>query len=175
MDELERYLARRRRRQKFAITIRDLAQPARWARLKFEDSPLAYVIANGGIRLESRPDDPDPALRPHLSLEVHGSFDARLAGPVGFTRLPDLVAAGLADFVGRMADAGWTDARGFSDRGNQVYWFRRHRPREDTPATLAAIARDAAAALLGTDEYLLTIEPYQGDFGLIGEYAGLRS
>src|SRR5436190_19721673 len=59
MDELERYLARRIRRQKFAITIRDPAEPAVWARLKFEDQPLAYVFVNGGIGLASRPDDPN--------------------------------------------------------------------------------------------------------------------
>jgi hypothetical protein len=173
-DGLERYLGRRRRRQKFAITIRDPAQPNLWARLKFEDSPLTYVIKNGAIRLESRLDDPDPALRPQLGLEVHGSLDERLAGQDGYTSLTDLVASGLAEFVGRMADHGWTDPRGFSDRGYQVYWFRRQRP-PDGPATLAAIARDAAAALLGTDRYILATEPYRGDSGLIGEYAGYRS
>jgi len=163
MDELERYLARRRRRQKFVITIRDPAEPARWARLRFEDS------------LFFRPDDPDPRLRPHLALEVSGNLDGRIARQVGFTRLADLVAGGLADFVDRMAGAGWTDPHGHSDRGNQVYWFQRHLPPDDTPATLAAIARGAAAALLGTDTYLLTIEPFQGDSRLIGEYAGYGS
>jgi hypothetical protein len=143
MDELERYLARRRRRRKFVITIRHPAEPARWARLLFEDS------------LFSRPDDPDPRLRPHLALKFNGS--------------------GLIDFEERMAGAGWTDPHGYSDRTGQVYWFRRHLPPDDRPATLAAIARGAAAALLGTDQYLLAIEPFQGDSGLIGEYSGYSS
>ena len=34
---------------------------------------------------------------------------------------------------------------------------------------------DAAAALLGTDQYLLTIEPFQGEEGSIGENAGVGS
>src|SRR5436190_3560993 len=163
MDELARYLARRIRRQKFAITIRDPAEPAVWARLKFEDQPLAYVFVNGGIGLASRPDDPNPRMRPHLGLEVHGNLDVRLAGQVGDASLADLAASGLADFADRMTAAGWTEARGYSDRGSQVYWFQRQRPPDDTPATLAAIAREAAAALLGTDRYLLTIESYQGE------------
>jgi len=175
MDELERYLARRTRRRRFAITIRDRAEPPRWARLQFEDKPLAHVFVNGGIGLASLPDDPNPRMRPHLGLEVHGSLDARLAGPVAYTKLADLVASGAADFVGRMADARWTEPRGYSDRGSQVYWFQRQRPADDTPASFAAIARGAAAALLGTDEYDLTIVPYQGvSPSLIAEAAGYR-
>jgi hypothetical protein len=173
MDELERYLARRIRRQKFVITIRDPAEPARWARLQFEDSPPKLVFEPG--RLASRallPDDPDPRFRPHLRLKVNGGLDDRIAG---FTRLEDLVASGQVDFVDRMAGAGWTEPRGYSDRGSQSYSFRRHRPPDDTPATLAAIARGAAAALLGTDQYLLTIEPFQGEEGSIGENAGVGS
>jgi len=175
MDDLERYLARRRRRQKFAITIRDPAEPELWARLKFEDRPLAYVFVNGGIGLASRPDDPNPRMRPHLGLEVHGCLDARLAGPVAYASLEDLEAGGLADFADRMAGAGWTEARGNSDRGHQNYWFQRQQPPDDTPTTLAAIAREAASALLGTDRYVLTIEPYEGESALIGEAAGYRS
>ena len=75
-----------------------------------------------------------------------------------------------------MEAAGWTDPQGFSDRGNEYYRFRRQRPTDDRPATLAAIARDAAAALLGTDEYLLTIEPFQGvSWSVISEGAGYSS
>lgn len=162
MDELERYLARRRHRQKFVVTIRDPAEPARWATLKFEDSPF------------TRSDDLNLA-SPYLDLVVHGSLDGRIERQVGFTRLADLAASGLADFVDRMAGAGWVDPRGFADRGNQVYYFRRQRPPDDTPATFATFARGAAAALLGTDQYLLTIEPFQGDSDLIGEYAGYGS
>src|SRR6187402_788573 len=102
MDELERYLARRTRRRLFAITIRNRAEPNLWARLQFEDKPLAYVFVNGGIGLASLPDDSNPRMRPHMGLEVHGNLDARLAGPVGYAQLADLVASGLADFVGRM-------------------------------------------------------------------------
>ena len=174
MAELKQYLARRRRRQKFAITIRDPADPALWARLQFEDFPFALVLANGAIRAASRPDDPDALLRPHLALDVHGNLDGRIARQVDYTTLADLAASGLADFVDRMVGAGWTDPRGYS-RGNQHYSFQRPRPPDDRPATLATIARGAAAALLGTDKYLLTIEPYQGDSGLIGEYAGYGS
>jgi hypothetical protein len=174
MDELERYLARRTRRRLFAITIRDSAEPDLWARLKFEDKPLAYVFVNGGIGMASLPNDPNPRMRPHLSLEVDGSLDARLAGPVGRASLEDLAARGLADFANRMADAGWTEPHGYSDRGAQHYWFQRQRP-PDTPATLAAIAREAAAALLGTDDYVLKIEPFQGvSPNVIGEAAGYR-
>lgn len=175
MDELERYLARSTRRRLFAITIRDAAEPGLWARLEFEDKPLAYVFVNGGIGMASLPDDPNPRMRPHLGLEVHGNLDARLAGPVAYARLEDLVASGLADFADRMDAAGWTEARGYSDRGIQNYGFQRPRPPDDTPATLAAIAREAAAALLGTDDYVLTIEPYQGvSPNRLGEAAGYR-
>ena len=153
MDELERYLARRIRRQKFAITIRDPAEPARWARLQFSvSSPSVFKVHSlRGSGLV----DFDPGYRPHLWLNLSGS--------------------GLVDFEDRMAAAGWTDQRGGSDRGNQIYGFRRQRPPDDRPATLAAIARDAAAALLGTDQYLLTIEPFQGEEGSIGENAGVGS
>ena len=177
MDELERYLARRRRRQQFVITIRDPVEPARWARLKFEDSPPNLVFEPG--RLASRallPDDPDPRLRPHLRLDVHGRLYDRSAGWVESTSLADLIARGLVDFGDRMAGAGWTDLGGYSwgPRGDESYRFRRQRPPDDTPATLAAIARGAAAALLGTDQYLLTIEPFHGQEGSIGEEAGYR-
>ncbi len=170
MDELERYLARRRRRQKFVIKIRDPAEPAKWARLQFEDSPPNLVFEPDRLASRAlRPDDPDPRLRPHLRLRVDGGLDDRIAD---FTRLEDLVAGGRVDFVDRMAGAGWTEPSGYSDRGSQSYSFRRQRPSDDRPATLAAIARGAAAALLGTDQYLLTIEPFQGDEGSIGESAG---
>ena len=173
MDELQRYLARRRRRLRFAITIRDPAEPAMWARLQFKvEFPLHAVVVVEGRTYESGLSD---LWEPYLGLAVHGSLDARLARQVDFTSLADLVASGLADFVDRMTVAGWTAPRGNVDRGNQVYWFRRERPPDDTPATLAAIARGAATALLGTDKYDLTIEPYQGDSALIGEYAGYRS
>jgi hypothetical protein len=174
MDELQRYLARRRRRLMFAITIRDPGEPARWARLQFKvEFPLHAVVVVNGRTYESGLSD---LWDPYLGLEVDGSLDARLARQVDFTSLADLVASGLADFVDRMTVAGWTEPRGHVDRGNQVYWFRRERPPDDTPATLAAIARDAAAALLGTDQYLLTIEPFQGvSRNVIGESAGYRS
>ena len=85
------------------------------------------------------------------------------------------MASGLADFADRMAAAGWTEPHGYSYRGSQVFWFQRPRPPDDTPATLAAIAREAAAALLGTGDYDLTIEPYQGvSPNVIGEAAGYR-
>ena len=172
MDELERYLARRSRRQQFVITIRDPAEPARWARLEFEDLPPNLVFEPGRITERALlPDDPDPRLRPHLRLKVDGGLDDRIAG---FTRLEDLVASGRVDFVDRMAGAGWTEPSGYSDRGSQHYRFRRHLPPDDTPATLAAIARGAAVALLGTDQYLLTIEPFHGQEGSIGESAGYR-
>ena len=174
MDELQRYLARRRRRVRFAISIRDAAEPARWARLQFKVVfPFHAVVVVEGRTYESGLDDLG---EPYLGLEVHGSLDARLAGQVGYTPLADLVASGLADFAGRMTGAGWTEPRGFSDRGSQIYSFRRPRPPDDTSATLTAIARDAAAALMGTDQYLLTIEPFQGvSSNLIGESAGYAS
>jgi hypothetical protein len=173
MEELERYLGSRSRRRKFAVTIRDAADRARWARLQFKiEFPIHAVVV-----VESRTYESGLTQRwePHLGLEVHGSLAARASDEAEFIRLDDLVARGQADFAARMAGAGWTDPRGHADRGYEVYWFRRPRPPEDTPAELAAIARRAAAALLGTDEYVLTIEPYQGDLNSIGEYAGYRS
>jgi hypothetical protein len=74
-----------------------------------------------------------------------------------------------------MAGAGWTEPSGYSGRGSQSYSFRRQRPSDDTPATLAAIARGAATALLGTDRYLLTIEPFHGQEGSSNESAGYGS
>jgi len=173
MDGLERYLGSRSRRRKYALTIRDLADPARWARLQFNvEFPIHAVVVVEGRTYES---GLTQRWEPYLGLVVHGSLASRPPDEAEFTRLDDLVARGQADFAARMADVGWTDPSGHTDRGNEVYWFRRRRPPEDTPAELAAIARRAAAALLGTDEYVLTIEPYQGDLNLIGEYAGYRS
>lgn len=93
MDELERYLARRRRRRLFVLTIRDPGdEQARWARLEFEVS--GELVFGPGRLFEGGP------LR--LWLRVRGS--------------------GLADFEGRMALDGWTKtAPGCSDpRGPQT-------------------------------------------------------
>ena len=64
-----------------------------------------------------------------------------------------------------MAGAGWTKpVTGYTDprmADSPTHSDGPCRP-TDTPATYSAIARGAAAALLGTDQYLLTIEPYQG-------------
>jgi len=153
MDGLEHYLARRQRRRRFALTIRDVAEPDMWARLDF-NSQVSIATVNGRVIEELSPRD--------LRLSVKGS--------------------GLADVEDSMAGAGWTKpVPGYSDPGSgrQSYSFRRAVPPDDTPATYTAIARGAAAALLGTDRYLLTIEPYQGESELsIGEaamYAGLRT
>ena len=148
MDELERYLARRRRRQLFVVTIRDPDdEQARQARLKFQVSgelvfSPGHLSASGPLR---------------LWLSVDGS------GPV--------------DFEDRMVRDGWTKTTpGYSDpRGPQYYSYRRDPPPDDRPATLAAIARGAAAALMGTDRYLLAIEPFQGQGSMISEAAGYRS
>jgi hypothetical protein len=173
VDELQRYLARRRRRLKFAVSIRDPAGPARWARLEFKVAfPLKAVVVVDGRTYQSGLSD---LWGPRLGLVVLGNLDDRPAREVDYIQLADLVARGLADFVDRMTAAGWTEPGGYSDRGSEYYRFRRELPPDDTPATLAAIVRRAAAALLGTDRYVLTIEPYQGDSGLIGEYAGYRS
>jgi hypothetical protein len=173
MDELERYLGSRSRRRKFAVTIRDVGDPASWARLQFEiQFPIHAVVVVEGRTYES---GLTQRFEPYLKLVVHGSLARRLPDEDQFIRLDDLVTRGQADFAARMAAAGWTDPSGYADRGSEVYWFRRPRPPEGTPAEVAAIARRAAAALLGTDEYLLTIEPYQGELNMIGEYAGYRS
>jgi hypothetical protein len=152
MDELQRYLVRHRRRLKFALAVRDPSEPARWARLTFEVVlPIHAVVAVDGRTYESGLTD---LWETHFGLAVDGR--------------------GLVDVEDRMAAAGWTNPRGHSDESDQHYLFDRPRP-PDTAATLAAIARETAEAVLGTDRYRLTIEPYQGDANYIGEYAGYRS
>ena len=153
VDELQRYLARRRRRLRFAITVRDLKEPVRRARLQFEVVfPLHAVVVVAGRTYESGLSD---LWERHLGLVVDGN--------------------GLVDVEDRMASAGWTPILGHSDRGSQHYSLKRQLPPDDTPATLAAIARGAAGAVLGTDQYHVAIEPYQGyPLTYIYESAGYR-
>jgi hypothetical protein len=154
MDELQRYLARRRRRLRFAITVRDHNDPARWARLQFEVVfPWHAVVVVNGRTYESGLSD---LWVTHLGLVVDGSE--------------------LVDVEDRMARAGWTTPFDHSGRSSKHYSFQRPLPPDDTPATLAAIARGAATAVLGTDQHVLTIEPYQGfPLSYIYESAGYRS
>ena len=123
MYELEHYLARRRRRRRFALTIHDPARLDRGARLDF-DGEASIARINGRVIEE-------------LSLR-----DMRLS----------LTGSGLVDFEDRMAGAGWTKpVPGYTDpsSGRQSYSFRRPVPPDDSPATYSAIARGAAAARRG--------------------------
>jgi len=153
MDELQRYLARRRRRLRFAITIRDPNEPARWASLRFEVVfPIHAVVVVDGRTHESGLND---LWETHFGLVVDGN--------------------GLVDVEDRMAGAGWTTPFHRSSRSSTHYSFQGPLPPDDTPATFAAIARGAAAAVLGTDQYVLAIEPYQGfPLSYIYEAAGYR-
>jgi len=145
MDELERYLARRVRRRQFALTIRHPTRIDTWARLAFDSQQ--YVARINGRVIEE--------LSSHnLSVSVTGS--------------------GLAGVEDRMTSAGWTTPphSGYSD---QRFYFHGTVPREDDRSTYAALARAAAAAVLGTERYLLTIEPYGGQAEYVGESAGYSS
>jgi len=140
MDELERYLARRAERRLFVLTIRERAQRDRSARLEFESGQIVARMTDELIEELS-----ERGLRLHVECD------------------------GLVDVEDRMIALGWRlpERRGHS---NQSFYFHQPLPLDDRPATFAAIARGAAAAILGTDEYLLTIEP-QGRADVIGESA----
>ena len=74
-----------------------------------------------------------------------------------------VVGSGLVDFGDSMGRLGWTKSTpGHSGERGQWYSYRRELPPDERPSTLAAIVRAAAAALLGTPHYLLTIEPFGG-------------
>src|SRR5690349_12194365 len=124
MDELQRYLARRRRRLKFAVTVRDAAEPARLARLDFKVwFPIHAVLVVDGGTYEAGLND---LWETHFALTVDG--------------------LGLINVEDRITGAGWTNPRGYSDESHQHHAFERPRP-PDTAATLAAIARETAAAV----------------------------
>jgi hypothetical protein len=152
VDELEHYFAPRARRRNFEMTVRDAAEPDRWAILSFErsDGGRATLWVGGQSRA-----DPFFLIPPDLTLSIRGS--------------------GLVDFEGKMARLGWTRiGSGTSDMDIQRINFRRDPPDDDTATTLAEMIRGAATALLRTESLDVTFAPLRGLGPLIVEAAAYR-
>jgi hypothetical protein len=140
VDELEHYFARRARRRNFEMTIRDAAEPDRWAILSLERSDGGRATLWVGGRRRA---DPFFLIPPDLTLSIRGS--------------------GLIDVEGNMTRLGWTRiGSGTADMDIQRTNFRRDPPDDDTATTLAAIIRGAATALLGTESLDVTFAPLRG-------------
>jgi hypothetical protein len=152
VDELEHYFARRARRRNFEMTIRDAAEPDRWAILSLERSDGGRATLWVGGRRRA---DPFFLIPPDLTLSIRGS--------------------GLIDVEGNMTRLGWTRiGSGTADMDIQRTNFRRDPPDDDTATTLAAIIRGAATALLGTESLDVTFAPLRGLRPLILEAAAYR-
>jgi hypothetical protein len=144
VDELEHYFARRARRRNFEMTIRDAAEPDRWAILSLERSDGGRATLWVGGRRRA---DPFFLIPPDLTLSIRGS--------------------GLIDVEGNMTRLGWTRiGSGTADMDIQRTNFRRDPPDDDTATTLAAITR--------TESLDVTFAPLRGLGPLIVEAAAYR-